>query len=100
MVELFPNRLRGADPDLVQPVLANCQERFEEILLESKVVGLSQSDAGFDVEVEHEGRTSTKSYARVLVAVGRRPNTDDIGLEALGLELRSLIGVRPGSGDG
>jgi len=87
MVELFPKLLMGADPDLVQPVLAHCQQRFEEVLLESKVVGMKQIDGGFRVSIEHEGETSEKDYARVLVAVGRRPNTDDIGLDVLGLEL-------------
>jgi len=88
MVELFPRLLMGADPDLVKPVLKNCERRFEELLLESKVVGVEHlgEGQGFRVEIEREGEQTSRHYDQVLVAVGRKPNTDDIGLETLGLE--------------
>ena len=91
MVELFPNLLMGADQDLVRPVLKNCQARFEELLLESKVVGIKElgKDQGFRVDIEHGGETISRHYERVLVAVGRKPNTDDIGLDALGLAVNA-----------
>ncbi len=89
MVELFPNLLMGADPDLVRPVLKNCEARFEELLLESKVVGIKElgEGQGFRVDIEHGGELFSRHYDRVLVAVGRKPNTDDLGLETIGLEL-------------
>ena len=89
MVELFPNLLMGADPDLVRPVLKNCEERFDELLLESKVVGIKElgEGQGFRVDIEHGGELFSRHYDRVLVAVGRKPNTDDLGLETIGLSL-------------
>lgn len=80
-VELFPHILMGADHDLVDVLVKTCEEQFEAILLESKVVHIEKSSAGFAVTIESNGETSSSEYSQVLVAVGRRPNTDDIGLE-------------------
>ena len=80
-VELFPHLLMGADHDLVDVLVKTCQEQFEAILVESKVVSIKKSSAGFAVTIEHQGETINSEYSQVLVAVGRRPNTDDLGLE-------------------
>jgi dihydrolipoamide dehydrogenase len=80
-VELFPHLLMGADHDLVDVLVKTCQEQFEAILVESKVVSIEKSSAGFAVTIEHQGETINSEYSQVLVAVGRRPNTDDLGLE-------------------
>ncbi|MCP4591589.1 MAG: dihydrolipoyl dehydrogenase [bacterium] len=81
VVEFMPSILITADKDLAEVVLKNSRRRFEEVMLSTKVVGLEQSGGGFKVTVEREGETSTLEYDRVLAAVGRRPNTDDLGLE-------------------
>jgi dihydrolipoamide dehydrogenase len=81
VVELFPHLLMGADQDLVEVLLTTCEQQFHTILLESKVVGLEKSSAGFVVTIEHNGETRKSEFSQVLVAVGRRPNTDDLGLE-------------------
>ncbi len=81
MVELFPHLLMGADHDLVEVLVKTCEQQFEAILLESKVVKMEKSGAGFSVTIEHHGETRRSEYNQVLVAVGRRPNTDDLGLE-------------------
>lgn len=80
-VELFPHLLMGADHDLVDVLVKTCQEQFEAILVESKVVSIEKSSAGFAVTIEHQGETINSEFSQVLVAVGRRPNTDDLGLE-------------------
>ena len=87
MVEFFPRLLMGADHDLVDIMVKDAQRHFEQILLESKVVGLERQADQFRVEVEHEGETQTHEYDQVLVAIGRKPNTDDLGLEKAGLEV-------------
>jgi len=85
VVELFPRLLAGADPDLVRVVLKHCEQRFEAVKLESRVVGIEQSGAEFVVSVEHRDETSKESYDQVLVAVGRHPNTGHLGLDELGI---------------
>jgi len=86
VVEFFPRLLTGADPDLVQVVLRNCEQRFEAVQLESKVVGIEQAGQEFVVSVEHQGETKKSAFDRVLVAVGRRPNTDSLDLDRVGVK--------------
>ena len=81
VAELLPNLLTGCDPDLVQVVQRAARKRVDDILLEAKVGGIERTSAGYAVRIEHRGETKTHEFERVLVAVGRRPNTDDLGLE-------------------
>ncbi len=81
MVEFHPRLLMGADFDLVNVVTKNCEERFEALLVESKVTGIKQTADGFSLTVEHKGETKAIECDQVLVAIGRKPNTDNISLE-------------------
>ena len=85
VVEFAPRLLAGADPDLVDVVVRRARGSFADMLVESKVVGMEKTSSGLAVTVEHEGARRTLEAEQVLVAVGRRPNTDDLGLDALGL---------------
>jgi len=95
MVEFFPRLLIGADPDLVQVVVKNCEKKFESILVNSKVAGLEKTASGFAVSIEHDGETRKDEFSQVLVAVGRKPNTDNLGLDTAGITTneRGLIEV-------
>ena len=85
MVEFFPRLLMGADEDLVEVVVKSCEKRFEKILTDSRVVGIEKSAGGFVATVEQaQGKTQVEAD-RILVAVGRRPNTDKLGLEHTGI---------------
>jgi dihydrolipoamide dehydrogenase len=86
MCEFNPRLLMGADTDLVEIMIRDARRRYDEILLESRVTGVEKTSAGFAVKIEHEGVTVQKEYDQLLVAIGRKPNTDDIGLETIGLE--------------
>jgi dihydrolipoamide dehydrogenase len=87
VVELTDGLLPGADRDLVKPLQQRLSKEFEAIMLGTKVAGLE--DIGHAVRVRLEGADGTthRDYARVLVAVGRRPNSDGIGLENTGVTL-------------
>jgi dihydrolipoamide dehydrogenase len=81
VVEFFPHLLMGADLDLVEIMVKHITPRMGEIMVNSKVQGIQKTAAGFDVAIEHQGESLTKHYDQVLVAIGRRPNTDRLGLE-------------------
>ncbi len=86
MVEFFPRLLMGADPDLVDIMVKHARGRFADVMNESKVVGLEKTSAGFAVQVETKGETRTLEVEQVLVAIGRKPNTEDLGLEHTKIE--------------
>jgi dihydrolipoamide dehydrogenase len=82
VVEFFPRLLMGADHDLVDIMVKQVGQRLTEIMVDSKVQSISEfSGGGFDVEILAGERVVKKHYDQVLVAIGRRPNTDDLGLE-------------------
>ncbi len=85
VVEFFPRLLLGADPDLVEVMVRACEKRFEGFLVESKVTAIERSAGGYLVTAEHHGEARRLEVDQVLVAVGRRPNTRDLGLERVGL---------------
>jgi len=81
VVEALENVLTGADPDLARPVVANAKKAFKEIRLKAKVTKMATSGKQIKVEMEYNGQKLEELYDRVLVAVGRTPNSADLGLE-------------------
>ena len=81
VVELTDGLLPGADRDLVRPLHKKLSKDFAEIMLGVKVV--SMVEKGQAIEVTFEGNVDRKvqQFSRVLVSVGRRPNSDGLGLE-------------------
>ena len=87
VVEALDNVLTGADPDLARPVVANAKKMFKEIRLKAKVLKLATAGKQIKVEMEYNGQKLSELYDRVLVAVGRVPNSADLGLENTKVEL-------------
>lgn len=82
VAEFLPNLLPGADADLVKPLARKLKKQFEEIYLSTKITSVKPSKPnGLTVTMEKDGNTSIKKFDQVLVAVGRKPNTKNIGLE-------------------
>jgi dihydrolipoamide dehydrogenase len=81
VVELTGSLLPGADRDLVKPLHKRLGGLFEAIRLNTKVTGLKDIGNGVEVSFEGPEGQTTQTFSRVLVAVGRRPNSDGIGLE-------------------
>ena len=81
VVEALDSILAGADPDLARPVVAYAKKAFKEIRLKTKVSKMSTSGKQIKVESETDGQKKEELYDRVLVAVGRAPNAEDLGLE-------------------
>ncbi|HEU5450966.1 MAG TPA: dihydrolipoyl dehydrogenase [Terriglobales bacterium] len=81
VVEMMPGLLPGADRDLVAPLHKRVEKIFASIMLNTKVVKASEVDGGIRVEYEGEGSPQPQVYEKVLVSVGRKPNSDVPGLE-------------------
>jgi len=81
VVEALPRILAGADPDLVRPVLRSAKRRFADLRLETRVTGLESVGNRIRVTTESGSGESQELYDRILIAVGRKPNSGDLGLE-------------------
>src|SRR4051812_8085497 len=81
LVEALDTILAGADPDLARPVINYAKKAFKEVRLKTKVGKMATVGKQIKVEFEIEGQKKEELYDRVLVAVGRTPNSQDLGLE-------------------
>jgi dihydrolipoamide dehydrogenase len=81
LAEALDTILAGADSDLVRPVVRHAEKLFHQIRLGAKVSRMATHAKQISVVMEHEGKAMEEMYDRVLVAVGRQPNCDDLGLE-------------------
>jgi dihydrolipoamide dehydrogenase len=82
VVELMEGLLPGADRDLVKPLQKRLMALFgERIYLNTKVGSIGLRDNKVEVAFEGPGKFGTEQYDRVLVSVGRRPNSKGFGLE-------------------
>ncbi|MCR9124057.1 MAG: FAD-dependent oxidoreductase [Phyllobacteriaceae bacterium] len=74
------------DPELAAIVLDRIRGDGVEIMEETKVVSVEKrGKSGVRVTVEHDGTQSHVDGTHILVATGRTPNTDNLGLEAAGI---------------
>ncbi|HEV3216214.1 MAG TPA: dihydrolipoyl dehydrogenase [Vicinamibacterales bacterium] len=82
IVEMTDRLLPGADRDLAAIVARRMETTSEAILLETKVTGVKDERKGLSVTFEGKAAPSgAQNFDRVLVAVGRRPNSAIGGLE-------------------
>jgi dihydrolipoamide dehydrogenase len=82
IVELGPGLLPGADRDLVKPLAKRIDKLVEgRIYLDTKVGSLAEVEGGVEVTFEGPGKFGHERFDRVLVSIGRRPVTRNIGLE-------------------
>ncbi|MDA3959133.1 dihydrolipoyl dehydrogenase [Oceanispirochaeta sp.] len=85
VVELMDQIIPPADSDLVKPLARMYKKRLKAIYTSVKVTKVEPRKEGLLVSFEGEGAPGATLYDRILVSIGRRPNSDAIGLEALGI---------------
>jgi dihydrolipoamide dehydrogenase len=76
LVEMTDGLLPGADRDLVQWLARRVDKQFHAVKLNTRVESLRETPAGIEARLGGD----TAVFDRVLVAVGRRPRSDDLGL--------------------
>jgi len=93
--ELADGLMPGADRDLVKVLEKRIKKRYEAIYTGAKVTHAEARDDGIHVQFEGKKTPASDTFDRVLVAVGRRPNGDQIGAEAAGVAVdeRGFIGA-------
>jgi dihydrolipoamide dehydrogenase len=87
VVEMTGDLLPGVDRDLVGPLESRLERLFATNDKSTRVVRLEAEEAGVRVHLQGAGVDSPQLFDRVLVAVGRKPRTDGLGLEGAGVKL-------------
>ena len=90
VVEMMPSLLPGVDKDLVKILHKSLENKFKSILLETKVSEMKDVKGTLKVEFESKAeKVNEGRFEKVLYSIGRKPNTEDLGLEDLNIELDS-----------
>jgi pyruvate/2-oxoglutarate dehydrogenase complex dihydrolipoamide dehydrogenase (E3) component len=85
VIELAPCLIPREDEDVSHAVAEFLEEEGIDVRIDSKVVGVEKQGNLIAVKVESAGKISKVVGTQVLVAIGRRPNTDDLGLDKAGI---------------
>lgn len=88
VAEMMPRILTELDDDLLAVLRKSFDEYIETILVNTKVTQTEETAEGIRVWFDGDGKDlSGQTFEKVLVAVGRKPNTARIGLEHTGVQL-------------
>ncbi|MCM3638011.1 dihydrolipoyl dehydrogenase [Sporosarcina luteola] len=95
IIEGADDILAGFEKQMTQIVKKGLKKKGVEIVVKASAKGVEESDTGVVVTYEAKGEEKKVEADFVLVTVGRRPNTDEIGLEEMGVKFleRGLIDV-------
>ncbi len=89
IVEMQPGLIPGCDPDLVRPLQKRLKGRVGDIMLSTQVTAIEALKNGLKVTFDgaNAPQDGPRSYDRVLVAVGRRPNGASIDADKAGVQV-------------
>lgn len=85
VIELAPRLIAREDEDVSRAVADILMGEGIDVRVGTKVVGVEKEGDGVAVKVESAGSASRIAGSHLLLAIGRRPNTDDLGLDKAGV---------------
>jgi dihydrolipoyl dehydrogenase len=86
IVEMLDHIIPPADKDLIQPLFLKLKKKYQ-ILTKTRVTDLAAHDTDILASFEGPKAPDSESFDAVLVAVGRQPNSTDMGIEQIGCEI-------------
>jgi dihydrolipoamide dehydrogenase len=96
LIEMLPRVLPIEDEEVSAELEKNIRRRGIKVMTGTKMAGFEKTDGGVRLNLEKDGKTDTLEAEMLLVAVGRKPVTENLGLEALGIELeRGYVKINP-----
>jgi dihydrolipoamide dehydrogenase len=87
VVEALPTILTGIDPEAVRLVAKGLREREATVHVGAKAKGLERKGGELLVRIELDGKEQVIPCDKVLVAVGFRPNSENLGLDKAGVKV-------------
>lgn len=86
IVEMLPDILMNLDADITAPIKKLFKKNKVDILLETKVGSIEKTEEGLLVNMtDKEGTVKSVTAEKVLMCVGRKPQTAELGLEEIGV---------------
>ena len=88
VVEMTSGLLPGADRDLVNFLAKKIKEKYDNVMLNSKVTEIKEVKNGVSVKIEDkDGKVTEEVYDYVLMSIGRKPDTSGLGLDKTGVKV-------------
>ena len=88
IVEMLDTLVANLDKDVSKAITRSLEKRKVKVLVGSKVTGMKAGENSVTAELE-DGKTIEAET--VLVAIGRQPNTENIGLEDVGVKVENRL---------
>jgi dihydrolipoamide dehydrogenase len=95
IVELMPQLLPGMDPDLARELTRRLEARGVKVYTAAKAVSLDRTGDGVRLTVEKVEGKEDLAAERLFVTVGKKPATQELGLEEAGVERDPKTGFIP-----
>lgn len=86
LVEMMDQILPNSDADVAEELAKSFKKRGINIMTGTKAAGMEKSGKGAKVTLENSDGSTVVEADKVLLVVGRGPNSDGIGLEAIGIQ--------------
>lgn len=86
LVETMKTLLPGTDEDLVKPLAERVHQDFHAVRLETEIDSLATDGEQIKATLRQGEKEHEEHFDKVLVAVGRKPNTSELGLETTDIE--------------
>jgi len=90
VVEALPGILNGLDPDLAKPLVAKLKKQVSAIHTSAMFKSATKKGKAIETVFEVNGKEHKETVDRILVSIGRSPNSKDIGLENTKIELDDM----------
>jgi dihydrolipoamide dehydrogenase len=87
LIEVLPNILPLEDTDCSKELERSFKKRKIDVLTSARISGVKVGKSSVSMNVEVGGQKKTVEVEKVLIAAGRAPNVEDIGLKEQGVQL-------------
>ncbi len=87
IIEMLPNIVANMDQDIVAPLKEKFKKSGIDVYTNTKVVSISESSDGLCVNTVSDGMEQSFNAEKVLLSIGRKPVTDNLALDNVGVEI-------------
>lgn len=90
LVDMADRLMPREDPDVSTYILETFQQEGIKVLLKQQIIGFQKTDKAKFARINTGSTVSEIQFDKVIIAVGRKANTKNMGLEELGIELNPI----------